>query len=572
MSVKKIFIILAGIIIATVIVGGIFILRQFKDTKSLLVSLIVDSPVSLGKPFELEVNVSNESQNILKDTELIIELPDDIVFLGSSSEKKIDSKIIGNLGAGGLSQETFKLLALAGESTIKKIKATVSYLPESLGSRFEVSRDIDFSVVGSSIDLDLSMPQKVFSGEEFETTITYKNISDTDFEDLRLKINYPPLFKFKSASLEPEFGNNFWELGDLRSNSAGKITIKGELLGQDDSFFEFRSTLETNLLGRSYTIAEKTASVAIAPSPLSITIELNDGQDFIAHLNDDLRYALTFTNNTDVALKDVIIKAKIIGQMFDLPSLNTAAAFRSVDNTLVWNFSNTPELGVIPAGQIGEVHFNFKVKDSYPIARLSDKNFTLKVEAEIESPTVPHSVASARTIGVAKIETKVGGQIKIEAQGFFRDAASGILNKGPWPLKVGERTNLTIHWLVSNYGTDVRDAEIKAFLGPNVRLTGVIKGNTNSEPSYNERTQEIVWKLDSIPATKGILTAPLETIFQIEVTPSITDLGSPVTLIKDTSMKGTDQFTLEILKAEHDEVTSNTLADPTVAGQGAVTP
>lgn len=546
-------------------------MKQFRGNKSLLVSLTVDSPVSLGKPFELGVTVSNESQNILKDTELIVELPEDIAFLGSSPEKKIASKTIGNLGTGGLSEESFRLLALGGESSIKKIKVTVSYLPESLGSRFEVSRDIDFSVVGSSIDMDLSMPQKVFSGEEFETIVTYKNISDADFEGLRLKINYPPLFKFKSASLTPEFGNNLWELGDLRSNSEGKITIKGELLGQDDSFFEFRSILETNLLGRVYTVASKTASVAIAPSPLSLAIELNDEEDFIAHVSDDLRYSLTFMNNTDVALKDVIIKAKLIGQMFDLPSLNTNAAFRSVDNTLVWNFSNTPELGVIPSGASGEVNFNLKVKDNYPITRLSDKNFTLKVEAEIESPTVPAGVAAARTIGIAKIENKVGGQIKIDAQGFFRDASSGILNRGPWPLKVGERTNLTIHWLVSNYGTDVRDAEVKAFLGPNVRFTGVVKGNTNSEPTYNARTQEIIWKLDSIPATKGIITAPFETIFQIEVTSSITDLNSQVTLINDTSIKATDQFTEEILQAEDNEVTSGNLDDPTVAGQGAVT-
>ncbi len=497
-------------------------------------------------------------------------MPPDLVFVGSAPDKNLDSKNLGNLGDGSLTQESFQLLALGGDSTVKEIKATVTYVPGSLGSRFEKSANVNFSVVGQSVNFDLSMPQKVFSGQDFDTVITYKNISSISLQNLQLKLVYPPAFKFESASLSPDFANNLWQLGDLNSNSQGKLTIKGQLLGPDNGFFEFKTSLASSFLGKSYEITQKTASIAIEPSPLSIKISLNNNPDYIAHPGEDLNYVINFANNTDVALKDVIISSRLTGELFDLASLSTNASLRQSDNTLIWNTANTPALAVLSPGASGSVSFGVKTKTSYPIKRLSDKNFTLKIDASIESPTVPYNVAAQNTLGVTSLETKVGGQAVVEAKGLFRDANSGFLNNGPIPMKVGQPTDFTIHWLIHNYSTDVSSVQVKAFLAGNVKMTAMVKSNSATMPIYNDRTQEVVWTIDRISATRGVLNAPLEAIFQIEATPSINQAGAAMDLVGETSLTATDEFTGEALSSKALKINSAGLSDPTVTQQQGI--
>lgn len=567
MSFKAVFITFAVIAIAALGGAGAFFWYQGSVARGLTIRLEVPDEVSSGVPFTLDVGVSNDSRSVLQEVELMVELPEDVVFVGSDPGKTATTKAIGNLGSGGLIQESFRIMALGGEESIKEILVTVGYLPTALGSRFERGESASFAIVGPGLRLDFSAPEEVFSGETFDVLLTYKNVSEIDLDDLVLKFDFPPAMTFVSASPKPDFGNNLWELGGLRSGSEGKIELKAKLLGPDKSFYELISSVEAGFLGRSYEIVKRSATVAIAASPLSLEITLNGNPSFVAHPEDMLNYRLVFTNNTDIGLRDVIVRAKLKGELFDLTSLSGGAYLRSTDSTLVWNASNAPVLSVIPPGGSGAVNFSLRVKPQYPIARLSDKNFTLRVDGEIESPTVPASISSDKTLGIAEIETKVGGETRIDSRGFFRDAASGILNKGPWPPKVGQPTNFTIHWVVTNFSTDVRDVKINAFLGGNVRITGTPKSNASSVPTWNDRTQGVEWMIDRIPAARGVLNAPLEAIFQVEVTPSITDLGHGARLIQETFLETTDEFTGETLKSSDGTISSDSLDDPTVTKQ-----
>ena len=61
----------------------------------------------------------------------------------------------------------------------------------------------------------------------------------------------------------------------------------------------------------------------------------------------------------------------------------------------------------------------------------------------------------AQTVGLADLETKVAGLVKIESKAYFRDADSGIANSGPWPPKANQATQYTVHWRITNYATDI---------------------------------------------------------------------------------------------------------------------
>lgn len=566
---SKLIIVFVILVVIALSVGAFF-WYQARTARGLDLQISAPAQTLLGVPFAVTINVSNSATNVLQDVQLSLTLPEGLVFLGQPQDKIVEFRNLGNLGAGSLVKEEFQVMAIADEDVVRRLEANVSFVPFAVASRFEKEATADIAMRGSGIALDLTAPPKVFSGEDFELNISYRNISDADFRNLKLRITYPPTFSFRSATIKPDFGNNEWNLGDLRSGSEMAFTINGNVLGPAESFFEFTATIESEFLGQSYTISGKSLSIQIEPSPVNLDITVNRQVDYIAGLGENLEYVLIYTNNTNIGLRDVVIRAWPIGEMFDISTLSTSGFLRAADNAVVWNAANTPGLAVVPAGSSGQVSFKIKTKSSYPIRRLSDKNFVLKIRAEIESPTVPEFVAAERTLSMTSLESKVRGAAAIDAQAFFRDAASGILNRGPFPPKVGQPTQFTIHWKITNFSTDVSNVEVRSFLGGNVRFTGVVKSNINTTPTFNERTQEVLWLIDKIPATTGIITNPVEAIFQVEATPSSGDLNNLLTLLQRTELRAVDDFTgLEIFVTDS-SLLSDLPDDPTTTPQQGV--
>src|SRR3989344_928043 len=565
---KRLFIVLGGIALV-LLVTIIFLWIQSRRASGLGIAFDAPDQVLVGVPFEVSVNIANDSSSVLRDARLNLSLPEGVVFVGKSEDKNVEFKDIGNLGEGSLAQEKFQLMVLGGENTVKEIQANVVYSPTSIGSKFEKEASLDLAVGGFGLPLDIVTPTKVFSGEDFETVISFKNSSDLDYEDLKLSIEYPPVFNFIKSSAELENAHREWYVGGLRKGSNNELKITGNLIGPDNAFFNLAVFIDGEFSGQRYKISAGTATISIAASPLSLRIALNDSQEYIAKAGDLLRYTITYINNTDIGLKDGIIRAQLKGEMFDFSGLNTRAAYSSVNNTLTWNVSNTPGLALIGPGESGTVTFEIKTKQAYPIRRLNDKNFILQVLAQIESPTVPYFVSAKKTISSLTFETKVAGQIKVDAKAYFRDASAGIVNEGPFPPRVSQKTNFTVHWLITNFGTDVSGIKARAFLGPNVRVTGVTKSNSGILPIYDSQTQEVVWEIDKIIATRGVVGEPLEAIFQIEAIPSSPNVFWP--LIQETTLIATDDFTNTALISRDAGITTALPHDSTVSSsQGLV--
>jgi hypothetical protein len=174
---------------------------------------------------------------------------------------------------------------------------------------------------------------------------------------------------------------------------------------------------------------------------------------------------------------------------------------------------------------------------------VSDKNFTLTIAAEISSPTVPEGTSADRTVSVANASNKVMGKTDIIAEALWRDAKAGILNTGPYPPKVNQPTQYTIHWKVVNYATDVSDIQVSAYLQAGVRFTGTVKSNIGTSPVYDQNSGLITWNIPSLPATKGVISPPAEAIFQVEATPSSNQVNRDMPLMSETNLEAKDMFT-----------------------------
>ncbi len=525
-----------------VLVAGYFVYQAFTYSGvSLQVSL--DEPVLAGVPFDVTIKYGNNSPSVLSNAKLSLTLPPEFTFVGENNSSRIKTEDIGTVGPGNTGQQVIKLTAMRGEGTCADITTNIKYNSTGVASSFDKSVTRSVCIGGSAVALNIFNPNQVYSNETFDLKIDYKNISQESLKNLELRIEYPQNYTFQNASTKPDLGDNIWRLGDLRPGSSNIITVQGSVIAQADSFFEIKIKLISKNLSSEYVVTEKSVSISVSPPPLSITVLADTNIENVIKPGGSINYTLQFKNNTDIGFQDVVLKAKLIGVMFDFESIDTSVDFNSVTHELTWNKSRLESLGLLAPGASGSINFKVNILDDFPIALLSDKNYTLKVDAQIDSPTVPSFVDSERTISIDSLTTKVAGKIKIKSLGLFRDAASGIVNRGPMPPKVNTATNYTVHWVITNYATDVSNIEIRAFLKPGVRGTGIVKSNIETTPIYNDRTQEIVWNISKIQAARGVLGEPIEGIFQIEALPAVNQADTIMPLIGETSITALDLFT-----------------------------
>jgi hypothetical protein len=313
----------------------------------------------------------------------------------------------------------------------------------------------------------------------------------------------------------------------------------------------------------------------MAPSPLKLTLALNDSQNYVAGLGDSLDYKISYVNNSSIALQNAVITAKLTGAMFDLQTLRGTGSFNSITNVVTWNGANTPALQNIAPGESGSVDITVHTKPSFPIRLPSNKNYTLEVRSQITSPTVPVGTAAGATISVADLISKVGGEVVFSGFGYWRDPKSHITkNTGPYPPTVNQPTQYTIHWTIANYSTDIANVTVSAYLQSGTTCTGQFESNVSGTlPICDATTGLVKWTIPWIPATTGVISPSAEAVFQVVSTPAVNQIGANVTLIGPSSLTATDQFTSSTVAESADAVDTSLPSDSSLnAGSRSVQP
>lgn len=497
--------------------------------------------VNQGQPFVVTVSYSNNSDKVLSDAKISLLVPEGVSFLGAPLDQRVDEEALGDIGPGSISSRDFKVIVTNGTLTIKHLESRIKY--QLSGRTFDNNASYDVSVDQPAVGISFSAPDKIYPGQNFDMSLTYQNNTSQDLTNLSLAAVYPDNFRFIKSSSTPDSGNNSWNIPFLAKNSSGTIAITGSMNDVGRNSSNFQASISSNISGQTYALGSQSSDLSIAAAPLMISLVANDDPNYAAKAGDTLRYTLTYKNNASVPMANVNISASLSGQMFDLSSLRSDGFFNSLNNSVSWNPSNKGELSSLAPGQQGSVTFDISIKPNFPIQRMGDKNYTVRVKGTIISPTVPPDVSASNTVSVTSLETKIAGKLTFKQSAFFYDASSGILNNGPYPPKANKTTKYTIHWNLVNYSTDMSDINISAILQPGTRYAGVFKGNTNVSPVYDQNSGRISWSLKGIQATKGVISQPAELIFQVENTPSSGQIGQSVALISDAQLSATDSFT-----------------------------
>src|SRR3989344_8242156 len=199
---KRAVLILVGAVILSLAIIFFFVYRA-RIARGMEIEIVPPAKVLIGVPFDVTVGVSNISSNHFKNIRLAMKLPPGLAFVGSSLSEESISREISALEEGGSSQQTFTLIALDGENTFKKISANATYEAGSFNAEFDKASDKNLVVGGHGVVLDIAAPQKILNGQAFETELSFKNVSDVDLNDLKLKVYYPPTFTLAGATIPP---------------------------------------------------------------------------------------------------------------------------------------------------------------------------------------------------------------------------------------------------------------------------------------------------------------------------------------------------------------------------------
>ena len=555
-----------AIVVIGIALGAWFFLTRPAPAPAVGLDAVAPSAVIAGNPFVFSVLYINSSTVTLRNASLAIALPDNVFFSGEPQSERVKTISLGDVAAGFSGSQDFTILAATAPGSVMQVSSTLSYATDaSHGALFGTSYEAGIAVSAATIGLTISAPANVFAGQDFTTTVFYKNTTGSPVDGAKITMQYPSGFTFTESSPTPAFpGNTVWNLGTLAPGASGTIVITGNMAGQSTALYSLAGTASEDVSGVSYAIAASAANIAITAAPLTIGATLNNDPNYIAGLNDYLDYEITYANLSNFAFDNVAITAVLQGVMFDPSSVQSDASFNSRTGTLTWYPANTPELAAIEPGASGSVELKIKTRTSFPIASSADKDFTLGLHLAINSPTVPPNTAATSTSAFGDVTNKVGGVVALAAVGYRYETGVKIVNTGPYPPTVDQTTMYTIHWRLTDYSTDLSNVSMSAYLQSGTTCTGKIMSTISAMPVCNPETGEVTWNIPAVAAGTGVLSAPVEAVFQVENTPAVNQFQETIPLLGKTSLTATDNFTNRTLQASADPVGTDIPNDPNV--------
>jgi hypothetical protein len=468
-------------------------------------------------------------------------------------ELKSTRELIPDINPGGVGQKTIKAVVYGEENSKKQIKVTIEYRVKGSSAVFQKEKTFDLLISSAPLSLSVSSFKEVNSSQEFELAVTLNSNSKEVIKNLILKAVYPFGFTYISSDSQPGSDSTTWKIGDIPPGGKRVVKIKGKLEGQDDESRVFRFTAGAARLGNDKVIGTEYISgsqeVSIKKAFMTVGISLDgdsNNEDAVSTFNNPVRVDISYFNNLQTAVLGAEIRVKISGSAYDKNSVRSDdGLFNSINDEVVWNSINTPDLNTIEAGGSGKVSFSVTPRDLSNLKKfISNPNlkFVVSVKAKRNSETnVPESLV-ATTARQTKISSNIslGGQI-VRSTGAFA-------NTGFIPPKANQQTTYTVVWTIDNTANSASNVQVESSLPSYVKWVGKTEPSTE-DISYDGSNGKVTWNAGGVSTYTAGTNKRKQVSFQIALTPSLTQVGSIPTLINQTTLTAQDDFTGETLKS-----------------------
>lgn len=449
-----------------------------------------------------------------------------VIKAGSDSEVKVRVKVSG---------------ATAED---KLIAAKLTYKLADFNSEFEVKAESHTLILAPNLTLDITGPVEVTNGQDTTFGINFSNVSNQDFENLVLELQYPEGFGFISSSPKPSKEKNIFAIPKLAIGSSGQIEINGIFTGAVNE--ERLVIAELNQIINNNLALQLSTSAAFRVTPADLYLKVQSQPQNVIELGETIEFNLEYGNQSSIGMTNVVVTLTLESTILDLSRIIVYDAIVT-GSTITWKPATLSSLSILGPNQKGEISFSAPVKNNLTS---NVKNLTVKTLGTIKSDQMP-KVARAQDV-----ELKLATQTNLLVSGKYVSGAA--------PMKVGQQTIFSVSLLATNTGNDISNAELSAslLLPPSGWNNVIVPEQEKNNLSYNPNSGIIKWKVGDLPAFTGKYTPARSVTFQLLVVPTESDRGKAVKLLSNIEMQGQDTFTgLTVNSAVVKELTTSSLDD-----------
>lgn len=527
--------IVVGLAIIAVLAVIAFWPRHKEPTEQAKVSVSFDAPatVSAGGEVIYKIKILNQDPAKLVDMNLELVYDEGLTYVSSTPKPENlsgSSYLVPDLSSGQNAVVIVKTLVQGNVNDDKRLVARLHYSFDNFSSDFTTEQSHTVRLVASDVIVDLSGPDTAANGDELTYTINYRNSSKKDIENSRIQLTHPEKFELTGSNPEASLGKNVWNLGTLEPNQTGQIEFTGRFQntgsGEEGEFTVEFLVLDNE--GNFFTQSSNSFSTRIESKALSIEQRLTSGSSGgVVNPGQTVNVELSFQNTTQIANTGLQVTAEINSSSVDLSSIKAESGFVS-GNTISWNASGVAALEQLDSGSSATLRYSFKVKN--PATQTNQERIEIALNAKIKSNE--NSTYSESSVLKLKVASPVAIVVSVDHSG------------GAQPPVVGVASAYSITIDLSNQSNAMRDGIVTAYIPTGVNLDPATFSPAESNlTSFDKSTGKITWRFGQLIAHAGNSNPARSLSFVVTITPTSSQLGQNVELLKDIVITAKDDFT-----------------------------
>ena len=536
------------------------------------ISVLSNAFTAGGEEYPLLLSIVNRNNSSLELVDLVVEYPKSSQAVLSQDNEHLRISL-GTIPAGGIKNENVKFVLFGEQGSVRQIKISLEYRVEGSNAIFVKNKFYDVSISSTPINLSIDAPTEASSNQDISLGVKASLNATKPVSKMLLKVDYPIGFQFVKATPAPSLGNNIWSLGDLAPGAERNISILGKMIdvfdGEEKIFRAWsgsQSSSDKSSIDVVFNSLEHTVMIKKSSVEARLLINGVYQREYAIDTKTPVQGQIQWTNNLETKINDLEIRAKISGNAVNRKTISAGQGYyNSSQNLIIWDKNSQGEFTEINPGDSGAVSFSLSPLLLFSAVGGLMSSPSINVDVSVTGQQAQNSGAITELSNSESKIIRIISDVGLSTKALF--SSGSFINTGPIPPKAEQKTTYTIVWSLSNTANNISKTQIRSTLPPWVRFVGLFSPATE-DLTYNASTKEIIWNVGGIPKGTGITEAGRGVSFQVEFTPSLSQVGTIPVIINNTILTGHDDFANVDVRVNRASLDTRLLNDPNFPANG----
>ncbi|MCX6751515.1 MAG: hypothetical protein NT161_01975 [Candidatus Nomurabacteria bacterium] len=537
------------------------------------ISVLSNAFTAGGEDYPLLLEIANRNNSPLDLVDLVVEYPKSSQ-VGLSQDNEHLRISLGTIPAGGIKNESVKFILYGEQGSTRQIKISLEYRVEGSNAIFVKDKLYDVSISSTPINLSIDAPTEVSSNQDINLSVKATLNATKPVSKILLKVDYPIGFQFISANPSPYLGNNIWNLGDLAPGAERNVSILGKMIdvfdGEQKVFRAWsgsQSPSDKSLIDVVFNSLEHTMVIKKSSIEARLIVNGVSQREYAVDTKTPIQGQIQWSNNLETKINNLEIHAKISGNAVSRKTITVGQGYyNSSQDLIIWDKNSQSNFAEVNPGDSGSVSFSLSPLSLFSAAGGIIFSPTINIDVSVTGQQAQSGGAITQLSNSESKIIRILSDLGLSNKAIYYSGA--FTNTGPMPPKVEQKTTYTIVWSLSNTANNISKAQIRSTLPPWVRFLGPFSP-ASEDLSFDASTKEIVWNIGGIPRGTGITEAGRTVSFQVELTPSLSQVGTTPTIINDTILTGHDDFANVDVRVNKTSLDTRLLSDPNFSVNGS---